>query len=144
MVTLKHKGKKINCNKIYFLGNSFYNSAPMDDFVTLHKTPAQYKNLLAQTENASLLKLLQLKINKKPTEITSPDTLSLNSKEVVSSNKENKNQDGLGQWRKAELKRRDEVMHHEVMRPSTTFSEAAELGGICYLGSVLLFPHLGS
>lgn len=120
----------------------------MDDFVTLYKTSSQYKNLLAQIENASLLKLLQLKMNKNPTEITSPETLGLKSKEVVSSNKDNKNLDGLGQWRKAELKRRGEVMYHEVMRPSAIFStkisEAAELGDICYLGFLLLFPHLGS
>lgn len=49
----------------------------MDDFVTFYKTPSQYKNLQAQTETASLLKLLQLKINKNPTEIASPDTLRL-------------------------------------------------------------------
>lgn len=39
-------------------------------------------------------------------------------------------------------------MYHEVMRPSATFattiSQAAELRGICYLGSLLLFPHLDS
>lgn len=39
-------------------------------------------------------------------------------------------------------------MYHEVMRPSDTFSikisEAAELGGICYLGFLLLFPYLNS
>lgn len=49
----------------------------MDDFVTFYKTPSQYINLQAQTETASLLKLLQLKINKNPTEIASPDTLRL-------------------------------------------------------------------
>lgn len=74
------------------------------------------------------------------------EALGLNSKEVVSNN--NKNQDDLRQWRKAELKRRDEVMYHEEMRPSATFdtkiSEAAELGGIYYLGSLLLFPYLDS
>lgn len=39
-------------------------------------------------------------------------------------------------------------MYHEVARPSATFSTkisgAAELGSICYLGSLLLFPHLDS
>ena len=75
------------------------------------------------------------------------EVLGLKSK-VGSNDNDNKNQDDLGRWRKAELKRRGEVMYHEVMRPlatfATTISQAAELRGRCYLGSFLLFPHLDS
>lgn len=44
----------------------------------------------------------------------------MKSKEVVSNNNDHKTQDDLGQWRKAELKRRGEVMYQEVVRPSAT------------------------
>lgn len=81
-------------------------------------------------------------MSKNPNETINPHILRLWD------NKDNKNQDDLGHWRKAELKRRGEVMHHEVVKPSATFStkisEAVELGDICYLGSLLLLPHLDS
>lgn len=90
-------------------------------------------------------------MSKNLTETTNPhilEALGLKSKEGISNSRDNKNQDDLGQWRKAELKRSSEVMYHEVARPSATFStkipEAAELGRICYLGSLLLLPHLDS
>lgn len=96
-----------------------------------------------------LLKLLQLKMSNNPTETPNPDIPRLwdcSQRKWSPTIMTTKIKMILGSGEK--LKRRGEVVYHEVMRPSATFStkisEAAELGGICYLGSLLLFPHLDS